>query len=127
MSDLDFLNDTIAKVPCPRCTGKNECDEHCSESIASHCLHSPLPSGHVCFLKCAFNSSIAHNEFFYFCFKRQLGATRYSYKIQELDGFNPETVTTNMNVREKDDIIFKNWESQLTMALYDFNDMYYIL
>lgn len=43
----------------------------------------------------------------YFCFKRQLGATHYSYKIQELDGFNPENVT-NMTVRENADIIFKN-------------------
>lgn len=42
----------------------------------------------------------------YFCFKGQLGAIRYSYKIQELDGFNPENII-NMTVRENADIIFK--------------------
>lgn len=108
MSDLDFLNDAVAKVPCPPRTGRNECDEHCPRSLASHCLHSPLPPGHLSgFLNCALNSSSAHTSFStYFCFKGQLGAIRYSYKIQELDGFNPENIT-NMTVRENADIIFK--------------------
>lgn len=102
MSDLDFLNDAIAQVPCPLCTGKNECAEHCFRSIASHCLHSPLPSGHLsCFLKCVSTPPLPTMSFStYFCFKRQLGAIHYSYKIQEN--------ITNVTVRENADIIFKN-------------------